>query len=205
MKVEDYPKFTIILRNYSQIQAHAILLALKGLENEFAVEITLNTPNAFNMIKNFNDEFGEKLIIGAGTVLDFESEKKAVENGAQFLLSSCVFTKEMMSFAKKKKVITVPGVMTPSEAWKMHQYGADIIKIFPAVTVGPAFFKAIKAPLGNLRLMAVGGISSSNIHEFLTNKADYIGIGSGAFKPKDVENLDIERLHASLIDIVHKK
>ncbi len=80
MKIEDYPKFTIIMRGYSFEEDRAILSAMKGLENQFAVEVTMNTPGAAGTIKRLNDEFGKKLIIGAGTVLSFEDEIEAKVN-----------------------------------------------------------------------------------------------------------------------------
>lgn len=190
------------MRGYSLNEAKAILKAMKGLEKQFAVEMTMNTPHAAEYIKSLNDEFGDKLIIGAGTVLSFDDEIKAIDAGAKFILSACAFTKYMIHYARKRKVITVPGVMTPSEVLKMLNYGADIIKIFPATTVGPEYFKAIQGPLDKLPLMAVGGISKNNIHTFFENGVQYAGIGGGAFDHKDVMNQDVEKLHQSLLDLI---
>ena len=94
--------------------------------------------------------------------------------------------------------------MTPTEVFRMDSYGADIIKVFPAVDIGPRFFKDIQAPLGKLRLMAVGGISEKNIHEFFENEAQYVGIGSNAFNKEDLKSLNIANLHQSLVNLVKK-
>ena len=204
MKVEDYPKFTIIMRGYSFEENCAILKAMKGLEDHFAVEVTMNTPGAAETIKKLNDEFGTKLIIGAGTVLSFNDEIEAIDAGAKFVLSACTFTKSLIDYAKKRGVITVPGMMTPSEVLKQLNFGADIIKIFPAVTVGPNYFKDIQGPLDHVRLMAVGGISKDNVHKFFEKGASYAGIGSGAFHKEDVKNKDIAKLHQSLVELVKK-
>ena len=202
MKIEDYPKFTIIMRGYSFEEDRAILSAMKGLENQFAVEVTMNTPGAAGTIKRLNDEFGKKLIIGAGTVLSFEDEIEAIDAGAKFALSACTFTKPMIEYAKKRGVITVPGMMTPSEVLQQLRYGADIIKIFPATTVGPKYFKDIQGPLNHIRLMAVGGISKNNVLQFFENGADYAGIGSGAFNKEDIQKKNINNLHESLLELI---
>ena len=202
MKIEDYPKFTIIMRGYSFEEDRAILSAMKGLEKQFAGEVTMNTPGAAGTIKRLNDEFGKKLIIGAGTVLSFEDEIEAIDAGAKFALSACTFTKPMIEYAKKRGVITVPGMMTPSEVLQQLRYGADIIKIFPATTVGPKYFKDIQGPLNHIRLMAVGGISKNNVHQFFENGADYAGIGSGAFNKEDIQKKNINNLHESLLELI---
>ena len=204
MKVENYPKYTIIMRNYSSMQSDAVLQALEGLEDKFAVEVTMNTHQAVEEIKELNSKFGKKILIGAGTVLTFSEEIAAIDAGAKFILSACQFTKAMIEYAKKHEVVTIPGVMTPTEVFRMDSYGADIIKVFPAVDIGPRFFKDIQAPLGKLRLMAVGGISEKNIHEFFENEAQYVGIGSNAFNKEDLKSLNIANLHQSLVNLVKK-
>lgn len=202
MKVTAYPKYTIIVRGYSDDEVTAILAAMEGLESHFAVEITMNTPGAAAMIKVANKQLRDKLIIGAGTVISWEAEVAAIRDGAKFILSAFTFSREMIAYAKAHDVITVPGVMTPSEVSQQLEYGADIVKIFPATTVGPKYFKDIQAPLGKLRLMAVGGISKENIKTFMTNGASYVGIGSGAFNQADIHNRDVSKLHQSLLELL---
>lgn len=201
MKIKNYPKFTIIMRGYTFDESRAIVQAIEGLEDKFAVEVTMNTPGAADTIRKLNDEFGEKIIIGAGTVLSLDDEIKAIEAKAQFILSACTFTEEMIELAKANNVITVPGMLTASEVRDQLKYGADIIKIFPAVSVGPNYFKNLLGPLDHTPLMAVGGISKDNVHEYFENGAEYAGIGSGAFNKLDVKNKDIKKLHESLIQL----
>lgn len=202
MNIENYPKFTIIMRGYSFEEARAILKAMKGLEDKFAVEMTMNTPGAADNIRNLNKEFGEKIIIGAGTVLTFDDEIAAIDADAKFILSACTFDKAMIDYAKKRNVITIPGMMTPTEIRDQLALGADIIKIFPATTVGPKYFKDVQGPLNKIRLMAVGGISKENVKEFFDNGVEYAGIGSGAFNKEDVKNKDVVKLHDSLLSLV---
>lgn len=202
MKVEDYPKYTVIMRGYTQEQALSIMEAMQGYEKYFGVEVTMNTLNALDIIRTGNDKYGSSLFIGAGTVLNMEDEEAAIKAGAKFLLGPIKFTKEMIEYAHNKEVVTVPAAFSPTEIVNMFSLGADIVKVFPAKTVKPDFFKAIQAPLGKLKLMAVGGVSSDNIREFLDNGVQYAGIGSNMFRKEDIENNNIEGLRKSLDNFV---
>ena len=198
MKLQEYPKLTIIMRGYSFEQAEAILKAMNGFEKDYAVEMTLNTENALENIKRLNAQFGDKIKIGAGTVRTIEDAKAAYAAGAKFLLGPHVFTKEMLAFANEKNILAVPAAMTPSEIDEMFKNGADIVKVFPAAVVTPRFFKDVQAPLGKLPLMGVGGVSTDNARAFFENQASYLGLGSGMFNKEDLKELNIPNLAKSL-------
>lgn len=198
MKLEEYPKLTIIMRGYSFEQAEAILKAMNGFEKDYAVEMTMNTENALENIKRLNAQFGDKIKIGAGTVRTIEDAKAAYAAGAKFLLGPHVFTKEMLAFANEKNILAVPAAMTPSEIDEMFKNGADIVKVFPAAVVTPRFFKDVQAPLGKLPLMGVGGVSTDNARAFFENQASYLGLGSGMFNKEDLKELNIPNLAKSL-------
>ncbi|MGM0138307.1 2-dehydro-3-deoxyphosphogluconate aldolase/(4S)-4-hydroxy-2-oxoglutarate aldolase [Enterococcus sp. DIV0755b] len=198
MRLEEYPKLTIIMRGYSFNQSEAILKAMEGFEKDYAVEMTLNTENALVNIKKLTEEFGDKINIGAGTVRTLTDAKAAYEAGAKFLLGPHVFTKEMLAFANEKNILAIPAAMTPSEVDQMFKNGADIVKIFPAAVVSPRFFKDIQAPLGKLPLMGVGGVSADNAKDFFDNQATYLGLGSGMFNEEDIKTLNVSNLAKSL-------
>ncbi|PAB01528.1 bifunctional 4-hydroxy-2-oxoglutarate aldolase/2-dehydro-3-deoxy-phosphogluconate aldolase [Enterococcus canintestini] len=198
MRLEEYPKLTIIMRGYSFNQSEAILKAMEGFEKDYAVEMTLNTENALENIKKLTEEFGDKINIGAGTVRTLTDAKAAYEAGAKFLLGPHVFTKEMLAFANEKNILAIPAAMTPSEVDQMFKNGADIVKIFPAAVVSPRFFKDIQAPLGKLPLMGVGGVSADNAKDFFDNQATYLGLGSGMFNEEDIKTLNVSNLAKSL-------
>lgn len=202
MDQRKFPEYTIILRNYTQVQANAVLEAIVGLEADFAVEVTMNSQNATKIIMQLNQKYGSQVKIGAGTVLNLSKEKSAIAAGAKFILSACAMSKEMINYAQKNKVLAVPGVMTPTGVFQMINYGADIVKIFPATVVGPSFFKEIQGPLGDLDLMAVGGVSEYNIKKFKDNRVKYFGIGSNAFNQSDIDNLNVKGLQNSLLKLV---
>ena len=196
--MNNYPKYTIIMRGYTLEQSDAIIQAMEGLEDKFAVEMTMNTPNCIENIKQLSKKYGDRRIIGAGTVRTLKDAKEAIEAGAKFLLGPHQFTQDIFDYADKHKVMTVPSAMTPTEINQMLASGADIVKIFPAVVVTPRFFKDVQAPLGKIPLMAVGGISVKNAKQFLDYGASYLGMGSGLFDKSDIENCDINQLSNSL-------
>lgn len=202
MKVEEYHRFTIIMRGYTYEQSEAILKAMKGFENDFVVEITLNTENALQHIEKLNCQFGNEILIGAGTVRTLDDAKHAISAGAKFLLGPHMFSKEMINLARDNNVVSVPAAMTPSEVNEMLSYGADIVKIFPASVLGPRFFTDIQAPLGKIKLMAVGGVSPKNAKDFLESGSQYLGFGSGIFNKEDVKNLDVKNLSNSLKNLL---
>lgn len=194
----NFPKITVILRGYNYEQVNTVMDVLNDSDKKYAVEITLNSPDVFTTINKISKSYGTKFLIGAGTVLNFESAQQAIEAGAQFILSPIKLEKKVLDFCKENNVLTVPAAMTPSEVYELKTNGADIIKVFPAKTVGSKFFSDIQAPLGELSLMAVGGVSSDNINEFLENGASYVGIASGIFNKQDIETKNINGLKEAL-------
>lgn len=197
MNLEDYPKYTVIMRGNTYEEAEAILTAMNGFENEFAIEMTLNTPNALDNITRLKKIFGKKIKIGAGTVRTLEDVENCIDAGAEFLLGPHLFSEEMIKLAHENRLLAIPAAMTPSEIDSMFTLNADIVKVFPAAVVSPRFFKDVQAPLGKLPLMGVGGISAKNAKEYLDNGASYLGLGSGMFNLNDVKNLNIDNLKKS--------
>ncbi|MCI1986858.1 MAG: bifunctional 4-hydroxy-2-oxoglutarate aldolase/2-dehydro-3-deoxy-phosphogluconate aldolase [Lactobacillus sp.] len=198
MKVEDYPQFTVIMRGYTRVQADAILQALAGYEQYFAIEMTTNTPDAVALVAELNQKYGAKIYIGAGTVLNIELEHQMINAGAKFMLGPVRFTPDMYELAKANDVVTVPAAFSASEAFEAFESGADIVKIFPADTLGSKYFHEIQAPLGKRRLMAVGGINANNAKEFLDGGAAYLGIGSGMFRQESLASASVEALRADV-------
>ncbi|KGF06185.1 bifunctional 4-hydroxy-2-oxoglutarate aldolase/2-dehydro-3-deoxy-phosphogluconate aldolase [Anaerococcus lactolyticus] len=196
MSKKKLSKVTVILRGYSyeQIKCVAQTLISSSINS---IEVTLNSPDVYESIKKIKQDFPE-LNVGAGTVCTIEEVMSSIESGVDFILSPINLSKEAIELCNKNDVVCVPAAMTPSEIYKMFQYGADIVKIFPATAVGAKFFKDIQAPLGNLELMAVGGVNGDNAKEFLANKCNYLGIGSGIFEKQDIKDMNMERLKLSL-------
>lgn len=207
MKKEEYPVFTVIMRNYTLKQADALVREMQDYSKYFCVEVTLNSTDAYNIISSLKNNYGDKIKIGAGTVRTLEELKQAVASGAEFVLGPHTFTNNMLSFCKENNIISIPGVMTPSEISTMFDQGADIVKVFPAAVVEPRFFKDVQGPLGKISLMAVGGVSKENIKDFYANGATYFGLGSSMFSKETLESLDkneIKKTYEELIKLLEK-
>ncbi|MDH6364999.1 2-dehydro-3-deoxyphosphogluconate aldolase/(4S)-4-hydroxy-2-oxoglutarate aldolase [Enterococcus sp. PF1-24] len=196
MKNRNFPIFTVIMRHYTLEQALLVTEVLSEFEGKFAVEVTLNTENAYKIISQLQNSFGKKVQVGAGTVRNLEEAQKSVEAGATFLLGPHTFTEEIFDFCKAKNIIAVPSAMTPSEINKMINLGADIVKVFPASVVGATFFKDVQAPLGKLPLMAVGGVSYENASDFLKHDVTYLGMGSAMFSKDTLAHLNTNEIKA---------
>lgn len=198
MKIEDYPKLTVIMRGYTYEQALLIIKILSDYDHQLAVEVTTNNPDHLKVIRDGNEKYGGKVFIGVGTVLNVTQAQEAIEAGAKFMLGPQEFNDDVYKIAKEKHVLTIPGAMTPTEVYTQLQKGADIVKIFPAITTGSSIFKQIQGPFGSQRLMAVGGVNLQNALDFFENGASYLGIGSNFFNKQDVNDLNEAGLRQSV-------
>ena len=162
------------------------------------MEITLNTDNAYKIIRTISDEFQGKLNIGAGTVQTYDELVKAVEAGAKFVLSPRQMTADMLAYCKKKGIVSVPGSFTPSEIGEQFAMGADIVKVFPANELSLKYAKKVCEPMGDLKLMAVGGINKENVREALDSGYKYVGTAGGLFPKDQIVQMDKARMLMSL-------
>ena len=128
----ELSKVTMILRGYNVEQVRTVAEVLLHAKYVRNMEITLNTDNAYEIIRIISDEFQGKLNIGAGTVQTYDELKKAVDAGAKFVLSPRQMTEDMLAYCKERGIVSVPGSFTPSEIGDQFAMGADIVKIFPA-------------------------------------------------------------------------
>lgn len=195
--VNDFSKVTAILRGYNKEQVFSVIDALVGSSIR-AVEITLNRKDSKEIVAEAVKKYGDLLSIGAGTVLSKEDLEDVIRVGVDFVLAPNLFTKEMLEYCKEHNVISVPGAFSPTEIHQAFSDGADIVKVFPASRIGSAYFKDIKAPFGDLPLMAVGGINGYNIREYLMAGARFVGIASGLFKHEDILHKDLQSLKQSI-------
>lgn len=165
-------------------------LAAGGLP---ALEITMTTPNAIEVIRELTRNGAPEWMIGVGSVLDRETAERAVAAGAKYVVSP-VFKPEVVEAAHELNVPAMPGAFTPTEIQAAHEAGADIVKVFPAECVGTAFFKAVLAPMPHLRLMPTGGVTPENAGEWLRAGAVAVGIGSALLVKKAIDSDDWARL-----------
>lgn len=156
-----------------------------------AIEITMNVKGALNIIKEVRGYFGDKILLGVGTVLDTHTIHQAVDAGAMYIVSP-ILKKEMIEAAHNRGVPIFPGTMTPTEMQQAHEWGADFIKVFPAAVFDMNFIKLIKAPLPHLKLVPVGGITPENVKDWFDSGAALLGVGSAVL---DKEAIDREDYH----------
>jgi 2-dehydro-3-deoxyphosphogluconate aldolase / (4S)-4-hydroxy-2-oxoglutarate aldolase len=188
------------MNHLDYIKTHKIVAIVRGVRLEDTlpvvqalydggirvVEITLNTPNAFELIEIIVKKFQEKMLVGAGTVLSPKEVKQAIGVGAKFIISPNL-NAEVVKLTKKLGSISIPGAFTPSEIVNAYTLGADIIKVFPA-TNGIEFIKNIKGPLPQIPLMPTGGVQLENIQDFKQVGAVAFGIGSALVDAKNEVN-----------------
>ncbi|MEJ2055689.1 MAG: bifunctional 4-hydroxy-2-oxoglutarate aldolase/2-dehydro-3-deoxy-phosphogluconate aldolase [Calditrichaceae bacterium] len=154
-----------------------------------AMEITMTTPNAVEIIKEFSGQIGQEFILGAGTVLDPETARTVILAGAQFVVSP-VTNMEMIKMVHRYDKAVFPGAFTPTEILNAWENGADIVKVFPATALGPQYFKDIHGPLPQIRLTPTGGVSLENTGEFIRCGASCIGVGSALLNKKMIADSD---------------
>ena len=147
-----------------------------------ALEVAFTTPDTLDVIKTLRQRHGADVMLGAGTVLDPETARQAILAGAQFIISPSVNV-DTIRLCQRHQVLAMPGVMTPTEIVTALEAGADIIKIFPAEVFGPAYIKALRAPLPQAPLMPTGGVSVENLAAWFDNGALAVGIGSSLTGP----------------------
>ena len=161
------------------------------------IEVTMNTPQAEELIRKMSNISKEKLSIGAGTVLDEDSLSRAVDAGAGFIVTP-VFDETVIKTAHKKNIPIFPGALTPSEAYKCWQYNAAMVKIFPASCFGPKYFKELKGPFADIKLMAVGGVKADNVRDFFSCGADAVAVGGSIFNLEAMRRNDYSQIAGDL-------
>ena len=139
------------------------------------VEITMNTPEALKAIEAAADIEG--IVIGAGTVLDPETARCAILAGSQFIVAP-IMSVETIAICSRYSVISMPGAFTPTEIVAAWDAGADFVKVFPATIGGAAYIKAVRGPLPQIRMLAVGGVNLENTKDFINAGACGIGVGN---------------------------
>ena len=160
-----------------------------------AIEITMTTPNALRVIEEAASAYAadEDVLIGVGSVLDGPTARRAISAGAQYVVSP-VLKAEMIETCHRYDVPAIPGAFTPTEVQRAHELGADVVKVFPASSVGPGFISALKAPMPHLTLMPTGGVGLTDVDRWLNAGALMVGIGSALLDDDAIAEGDFDQL-----------
>lgn len=148
-----------------------------------AIELTFTVPGAVDVIKRLNERFShDELILGAGTVLDSETARLAILNGATYIVSPH-FDLETAKLCNRYQIPYMPGTLTITEMVTAIEAGCDIVKLFPGSAFGPSYVKAVKGPLPQVNIMPTGGVNLDNIGEWIKNGVVAVGVGGDLTRP----------------------
>lgn len=187
----------------AQLVDVAKALAAGGVD---VLEVTFTVPKAHKVLEQVADALGDKVLLGAGTVLDTETCRTAILSGAEFIVSPGTNV-DVIAMCKRYSKLVMPGALTPTEVITAWQAGADFIKVFPCDVLGPQHLRALRGPLPQVRMIPTGGVTLETAAEFLQAGASALGIGSALVEGKAVANRDfgrIESLARQYVEIVKK-
>jgi len=150
-----------------------------------AIEITMTVPGAVDVLRTLSGALGNRVLLGAGTVLDLETAKRVIDAGARFVVSP-IFRRGMLEFCHEHDVAAAPGCFSPTEIFEAWEAGADFVKVFPAAALGPAYFRELRGPLPHLPIMPTGGVTLDNIAEWISAGAVAVGVDSPLLDPESI-------------------
>lgn len=157
------------------------------------IEVTMTTPNALKVIGDATKKFGDKLLMGVGSVTDAETVRLAVDAGAEYVVTPVTKIEVIQACGKLGKPIA-SGAYTPTEAQTAYEAGADFIKIFPADGLGPNYIKAILAPLPHLKIIPTGGVDARTCGDFIKAGCVAVAAGSSLVSKDILKNRDWKKL-----------
>ena len=181
-----------IMRAQSSEQLIAAADAIKagGVQ---AIEVTMTTPGALDVIAEASSRYGQDVLFGAGSVLDAETARAAILAGAGFVVAPTL-NLAVVELCNRYSIPVMPGCYTPTEMITAWEAGADMIKLFPASVGGPALIRAIRAPLPQLEIVPVGGVNLDTAAEFIAKGTAALGVGSSLVNQKLLDTGDMDEL-----------
>ena len=166
-----------------------------------AMEVTLTTPDALNVLRQMQKRFGDVATTGIGSVLNAEMCRAAIEAGAEFIVTP-ITKKEIVDVAHAANRPVMMGAYTPTEAQLAHEAGADFIKMFPANDLGPNYIRAIRAPLPHLKIVPTGGVDANTARDFLKAGCAALGVGTSLVSQKILREGDWKTLTQKAAELV---
>lgn len=157
------------------------------------VEITLTVPGALDVVRQVRQALKDRVLLGAGTILDPETGRAAILAGAEYLVAPTL-NLDVIRLCQRYSKLVMPGAFSPTEVLTAWEAGADIVKVFPADVLGPAYFKALRGPLPQVRLMPTGGVDLATAANFLRAGACCLGVGGQLVDARAVAAGDFDRI-----------
>lgn len=180
----------IRLKQAAKVSAVIDTLAAGGVR---VLEITMTVPGAIEVIREISGALPDGVILGAGTVLDADTARRVIDAGARFIVAP-TFDPDTIRACHERDVPMMPGCFSPTEILRAWQLGADVVKVFPATSLGPGYIKDVRAPLPDIKLMPTGGVTPENAGDWITAGAVAVGIGSSLVDAKAVSAGDFRRI-----------
>jgi len=159
------------------------------------MEVTFTIPGAIRVLEQVSERLGDRVLLGAGTVLDTETARAAILAGAEFIVSPSTNI-DVIGVCKRYSKLSMPGAFTPTEVIAAWQAGADIVKIFPSDVHGPKYLKALRGPYPQVRMMPTGGVTLDTAADFLKAGACALGVGGSLVEPRALAERDLARIEA---------
>lgn len=192
-----------------KIEAEKLIVIVRGVEREKLIplaeamykggirllEITysangvISDEDTADNIRMLTEHFGDRMYIGAGTVIKPEQVKLTKDAGGQFIISPDTY-EEVIKKTRDLELVSIPGALTATEIQAAHRAGADFIKMFPITNMGTEYVKAVKAPLSHIKLLAVGGVDKNNMPDYIKAGVNGFGVGSNIINKKMLETND---------------
>lgn len=209
IKTIEKEKIITIVRGVSQEKLIPLAQALydggiRLIEVTFSADGKVSDQKTAQMIAQLAQHFDGKMFVGAGTVLNVEQVKLTKQAGGQFIISPDV-DQDVIKETIKQGMVSMPGALTPTEIRTAAKAGADFVKLFPIANMGASYVKAIRAPLSNIKMLAVGGVNDKNMAEFYKAGVCGFGVGTNITDKTMIANDDfkgIEKLARAYVDLI---
>lgn len=174
-KVKELGLLAVIRGPSAELTVQMVEALIKG--GVLGIEVTYSTPNAEEVVKILSDKYGDKIVLGMGTLTKTDQAESAKKAGANFLVSP-ICEPTLVKSMVASGLLTMAGALTPTEVFQAYSLGTDVVKIFPGSLGGPAYVKALKGPFPYIPMMPTGGVSAANVADWF--KAGVVAVGAGS-------------------------
>jgi 2-dehydro-3-deoxyphosphogluconate aldolase/(4S)-4-hydroxy-2-oxoglutarate aldolase len=197
--IEQFGIVAVIrLKDPARVRGVVDALAAGGVR---ALEVTMTVPRAVDLIRELAPTMPDGFLLGAGTVTDAATARAVIDAGAAFIVGP-VFRPDVIAACHDRDVPAIPGCFSPTEILAAHEAGADLVKVFPATALGPAFIRDVRAPLPQVKLVPTGGVTIENAGEWIRAGAAAVGVGSALLDSKAIDSGRFEVITANAQRVV---
>lgn len=203
-RAKDPSDYDRVLSTFANIRACAVLRTATSaacpkamqacIDGGFKiVEFTLTTPDCLDHLADFRQKYDGDVMVGCGTIMNTEDAERAIDAGAEFIITP-VMLPDVIEWCAKRNIVSVPGCQTPTELVSAYRAGAPLQKLFPGVAGGPAWVKAVSSALPFLSINPTSGVTLDNAGEYLKNGAASVGLVAPLFDPVAIANEDWDQI-----------